>query len=452
MKPWNVLVIAVLAAAIVLPCAAFAEDDATTENLLPAGTVFHLDPRWVTIFDLGIFTVDQDKQVDQTTTTVNAGGVLGSSLYGMKLGWLINGHHDVGLHVLAGLTDTLVRIDPEAQGVESTNVHTTGGNYRAALYYNYNWHANNWVMPYLGPLVGVQGEVDRVVYEESDGDNYTRNLFGPFGGLEVGVKLFPYKHVAFDIGAMGSYGAGAQQVDYDADKTVDDDGVTGKLNVGAYAGLNIYFGKTGAPKPCPECPQCPEIPQPVAVPKLTTFTVVVTDKCTGAPIAATVAVGGMNYFNPVKQEIAGGNATLAVSAEGYDAKQVATLIAPATENVVNVALFKHIQLTDAVYFASGKATILPKSYAVLDDVVMQIQGMCEFDKIMVEGHTDSVGQAQMNKALSQRRAESVLAYLVSKGIDANKLQAIGYGEDKPIATNDTAQGKAQNRRVEFKIE
>jgi outer membrane protein OmpA-like peptidoglycan-associated protein len=71
--------------------------------------------------------------------------------------------------------------------------------------------------------------------------------------------------------------------------------------------------------------------------------------------------------------------------------------------------------------------------------------------INVYGHTDSVGKADYNQKLSERRANSVKAYLVTKGVDATRLNAMGMGASSPIASNDTASGRAQNRRVEFAI-
>jgi len=72
-------------------------------------------------------------------------------------------------------------------------------------------------------------------------------------------------------------------------------------------------------------------------------------------------------------------------------------------------------------------------------------------KFSVEGHTDSVGSNSLNQKLSESRALSVKEFLVSKGIDAFRLSAIGYGEDKPIATNNTSKGRTENRRVEINL-
>ena len=72
-------------------------------------------------------------------------------------------------------------------------------------------------------------------------------------------------------------------------------------------------------------------------------------------------------------------------------------------------------------------------------------------KFTVEGHTDSVGSASLNQKLSESRANSVRDFLVKEGIAADRLTAIGYGEDKPIATNNTRAGRTQNRRVEINL-
>ena len=70
-------------------------------------------------------------------------------------------------------------------------------------------------------------------------------------------------------------------------------------------------------------------------------------------------------------------------------------------------------------------------------------------RVSVEGHTDSVGSVAYNQTLSERRATTVRDYLVSQGIDASRITTRGFGKSKPIASNDTAEGRAENRRVEI---
>ena len=72
-------------------------------------------------------------------------------------------------------------------------------------------------------------------------------------------------------------------------------------------------------------------------------------------------------------------------------------------------------------------------------------------KIEIGGHTDSKGSAEYNKKLSNDRAQSVVNYLIENGISASRLTYIGYGKDQPVATNETEEGRQENRRVEFKV-
>jgi OOP family OmpA-OmpF porin len=112
---------------------------------------------------------------------------------------------------------------------------------------------------------------------------------------------------------------------------------------------------------------------------------------------------------------------------------------------------KRLSLNDAIHFDTGLDTIKAESNPVLDQVAALLQQHAELTAIRVEGHTDNVGPADYNKDLSARRAASVVRYLVSKGVAAGRLKAAGYGFEKPIATNETALGRARNRRVEFTI-
>jgi outer membrane protein OmpA-like peptidoglycan-associated protein len=112
---------------------------------------------------------------------------------------------------------------------------------------------------------------------------------------------------------------------------------------------------------------------------------------------------------------------------------------------------KNIVISGKVLFETGNATLKKASYAVLDEVVYAIEKHPEIIKLQVVGHTDSDGDAKANKSLSKRRATSVMNYLIKKGIERDRLSALGEGEDQPIASNDTEEGKDKNRRVEFNI-
>jgi outer membrane protein OmpA-like peptidoglycan-associated protein len=109
-----------------------------------------------------------------------------------------------------------------------------------------------------------------------------------------------------------------------------------------------------------------------------------------------------------------------------------------------------IVIKQQVHFQTAKWAILPDSYALLDQVVQVLRDYPKM-RVSVEGHTDSVGGELANMKLSQARAESVRSYLVGKGIQADRLEAVGFGTTKPIASNKTDKGRSQNRRTEFRI-
>lgn len=109
-------------------------------------------------------------------------------------------------------------------------------------------------------------------------------------------------------------------------------------------------------------------------------------------------------------------------------------------------------ITSPVFFKTNSNVILGKSHNVLNNVAAVMTAQSRIKRVRVEGHTDSQGDDAKNLTLSQRRAEAVVKYLVGKGVDAGRLTAKGFGEMTPIADNGTGRGRAQNRRVEFKIE
>jgi outer membrane protein OmpA-like peptidoglycan-associated protein len=103
-----------------------------------------------------------------------------------------------------------------------------------------------------------------------------------------------------------------------------------------------------------------------------------------------------------------------------------------------------------IFFVTGSDKIATASYSALDNVAAVLKANANL-KLLVEGHTDNVGKPASNLTLSQKRAEAVKNYLVQKGLDANRLEAKGYGQDKPVADNSTPAGRAANRRVELKL-
>jgi len=110
-----------------------------------------------------------------------------------------------------------------------------------------------------------------------------------------------------------------------------------------------------------------------------------------------------------------------------------------------------LEIKQAVFFATGRALIQKRSFRMLDQVAWVIQQHPEIEKIIIEGHSDNVGDPDVNRRLSLARANSVKDYLVKKGVEASRLDTKGYGPDRPLLPNKTAKGRAANRRVAFTI-
>jgi OOP family OmpA-OmpF porin len=102
------------------------------------------------------------------------------------------------------------------------------------------------------------------------------------------------------------------------------------------------------------------------------------------------------------------------------------------------------------FFDFDKAALKPEGMSKLDGLVGQIKGIT-LEVVIAVGHTDSVGSDAYNQKLSLRRAEAVKAYMVSKGIEANRIYTEGKGKKQPVADNKTADGRAKNRRVEIEV-
>ncbi len=110
-----------------------------------------------------------------------------------------------------------------------------------------------------------------------------------------------------------------------------------------------------------------------------------------------------------------------------------------------------VKVLDPVQFAWDQDIILPESFDLLSEVAMIIRDHKEWVELLIEGHCDSDGSDAYNLDLSQRRANSVLRFLLAHGVDSSRLQAQGFGRSRPIAPNTTVEGRALNRRVEFTI-
>jgi outer membrane protein OmpA-like peptidoglycan-associated protein len=111
-----------------------------------------------------------------------------------------------------------------------------------------------------------------------------------------------------------------------------------------------------------------------------------------------------------------------------------------------------ITLSGEVIFASGKSELLPAARARLDQVATALNESDRGSKFVVEGHTDSRGSVEQNQELSLKRAQSVQAYLVARHVPSERISSVGRGPNNPIADNETAEGRANNRRVEIVVQ
>ena len=110
-----------------------------------------------------------------------------------------------------------------------------------------------------------------------------------------------------------------------------------------------------------------------------------------------------------------------------------------------------IEINEKIQFELNSHVIKPESFSLMDEITKVVQDNQVIKKIAIEGHASSDGDDNANLALSDRRAKSVMDYMVKKGVAKERLQAKGYGETKPIADNATEEGRVKNRRVEFNI-
>ena len=140
--------------------------------------------------------------------------------------------------------------------------------------------------------------------------------------------------------------------------------------------------------------------------------------------------------------------TPATAAPGCDGALVAQPEAPQPQPAQPVT--SRITYAADAFFDFDKSVLKPQGRATLDDLAAKIKGI-NLETLISTGYTDSIGTEAYNMGLSLRRANAVKAYLVSKGIDANRIVVEGRGERNPVATNKTAAGRAKNRRVAIDV-
>ena len=198
-----------------------------------------------------------------------------------------------------------------------------------------------------------------------------------------------------------------------------------------------------------------------------TVTGVVSGEGNAAPLKASVSVGRSEYMSFAQEIVTDDNGKyeltltdmgpflMEVSSEGYFFTNSVLQFSDDSTMVIRNFNMKKMEsgakmVIDNILFNTGAATLLPESYTSLNKLVNLLRENPNV-KIEVSGHTDNTGSAAINKNLSRSRALSVRNYLISQGIAGERVEYNGYGFDRPIAPNNTAEGRAANRRVEIEI-
>ena len=205
----------------------------------------------------------------------------------------------------------------------------------------------------------------------------------------------------------------------------------------------------------------------IAAAALLTTSACVTDPNTGEKKISRTAIGGLGGVvaggllggligGKTGRIIGAGIGGVAGAAVGYQMdKQIKELKEQTAGSGVDVTETDNgsailVNLPDGVTFDVGSSTLKPEFRATLDKVA---QSLIQYPNSLVDvyGHTDSTGSDAFNQTLSESRARTVMNYLISRGVPASRLRSQGFGETMPVASNDTADGRQRNRRVEIKI-
>lgn len=161
------------------------------------------------------------------------------------------------------------------------------------------------------------------------------------------------------------------------------------------------------------------------------------------------------------QKLPAGSYTLKVQAENYLPKEIPIELEAGGSVTEEIVLEKpevatvvedKIVLPDAIYFEFDSAAIDGRSFEILGQIARILKDSETEGTLKIEGHTDNVGSEDYNQGLSLRRAQAVRDFLIDQGVAANRLEAVGYGETDPIATNLIPEGREENRRVEFNLD
>ncbi len=209
-------------------------------------------------------------------------------------------------------------------------------------------------------------------------------------------------------------------------------------NLLATLGFNFAFGgekkivESKVEEPPPP-PKCPDTPAGVAVDK------------DGCPLDSDKD-GVPDYLDKCPDTPCG----VAVDKDGCPIKEEVAVKPVIEEVVVKPVIIEKGRQKLNVKFNFDNSTIKKGYYKDINNLVKVMKDYPDL-KVVIEGHTDSVGDPAYNKKLSQKRADAVKEYMVAKGIGANRIKALGFGEYRPIASNKTSKGRMENRRVEAAV-
>ncbi|EPC04322.1 flagellar motor protein MotB [Litchfieldella anticariensis FP35 = DSM 16096] len=256
------------------------------------------------------------------------------------------------------------------------------------------------------------------------------------GGMSTSADRAWYQHPVVCGLAGGLIGGG---IGYATSSESDEDsGAAIGGTVGATAGAMLCADRTPEPVE-PQCPSYGEVPAGVA-----------TD-AEGCPLDSD-GDGVPDYLDqcpgtPAGVEVNAQGCPLDSDGDGVPDYRDQCPDTPAGAEVNALGCTESLILRD-VNFEFDSAKLTPQAETVLDEVAERLVANPNV-RVSIDGHTDSVGSAAYNQDLSQRRAQSVVDYLESRGVEQHRMRAQGFGEEQPIATNETDAGRAENRRVEL---
>lgn len=306
-------------------------------------------------------------------------------------------------------------------------------------------HKRSFLSPYLTAGAGYMS-YNAQTYNTPSGQNagYQRNWFIPVGaGFKLGVSRAVNIDLGYTVGFM---------------KTGNFDGVASAMNDRfsyAHAGIEIAFGKKKASQlqnfsPIAALREANAAESAALRSRLATAEQqrLADQQQYARDMADEDNDGVANKFDKCPGTVL--NDSTQVDGSGCPIKRVAPVV---TEKVKVIVTDEDRKVVDeAIHnleFDLGKATIRDHSFATLNKVAALL--VQKNFSLKLAGHTDNTGSAELNMRLSKARAEAVKAYLVSQGANASRIEATGYGQTQPIASNKTAAGRQQNRRVEFTL-